>query len=170
MRLVLHLALAVVPALLALAAAFAVVAGIARGRREHFARGLVLLLGAAAAAIPAALSGWPAWSAVEFTDGYSALYAARHRTAGLFATGAALAAALAAWRGRGQMAARGGVRRGLALLCALLAGVSALAAAWAVASGWQVRRPELRRYEARTDQLPVEIGTPRVGSGPPPQP
>jgi hypothetical protein len=166
---VLHLVLAAVPALLGLAAAAALVAGIARGKRDLFARGLVLLLGAALAALPAALTGWPAWNAVEFTDGYSAVHAARHRTAGVAAAGAALAAAAAAWQARRRMAVRGGVQRALALACALLAGVSALAGAWAVVSGWQVRRPELRRYEPRTNQLPVEVGTPRVGSGPPPQ-
>ena len=165
----LHLALAVLPALLVLAAAVALAIGIARGRRDLFARGLVLLLGAAAAALPATLTGWPAWSAIEFTDGYSAVHAARHRSAGVIAAGVALAAAAAAWRARGQMAARGGVRRGLALFCALLAGAAALAGAWAVVSGWQVRRPELRRYESRADQLPIEIGAPRFGSGPPPQ-
>ncbi|MCU0224468.1 MAG: hypothetical protein MUF27_10450 [Acidobacteria bacterium] len=166
---VLHLALAAVPALLGLGAAAALVAGIARGRRELFARGLVLLLAAAATALPALLTGWPAWSAVEFTDGYSAVHAARHRTAGVAATGAALVAALVAWRARRRMAARGGLPRGLALACALVATAAALAGAWAVASGWQVRRPELRRDEPRANQLPVETGTPRVGGGPPAQ-
>lgn len=164
---VLHLALAAVPALLGLVAAAALAAGIARGRRELFARGLVLLLAAAAMALPALLTGWPAWSAVEFTDGYSAAHAARHRTAGVAATGAALVAALVAWRARRRMAARGGLPRGLALACALIAVTAALAGAWAVASGWQVRRPELRHYEPRANRLPVEMGTPRVGGGPP---
>ena len=165
----LHVVLAVLPAILALAAALTLAVAIARGQRELFARGLVLLLGAAAAALPATVTGWPAWSAVEFTDGYSAVHAARHRTAGVIAAGAALAAAAVAWRARGQMRARGGVKRGLVLTCAVLATAAALLGTWAVASGWQVRRPELRRYEARTNQLPVEIGTPRIGSGPPPQ-
>jgi hypothetical protein len=169
MPLVLHLVLAAVPALLGLAAAAVLAAGIARGKRDLFARGLALLLGAALAALPATLSGWPAWSAVEFTDGYSAVHAARHRTAGVVAAGAAVVAAAAAWCARRQMSARGGIQRALALTCLLLAGASALSGAWAVVSGWQVRRPELRRYEAHTNQLPVEIGTPRVGSGPPPQ-
>jgi len=169
MLLVLHLVLAVLPALLGLAAAAALAAGILRGKRDLFARGLVLLLAAAVAALPATLTGWPAWSAVEFADGYSAVHAARHRNAGVIAFGSALAAVPVAWRARRQMSARGGVKRGLALTCALLAGVSALAGAWAVGSGWQVRRPELRRYQPITNQLPVEIGTPRVGSGPPPQ-
>jgi hypothetical protein len=166
---VLHLALAALPALLGLGAAATLLAGIARGRRELFARGLVLLLAAAVTALPVLLTGWPAWSAVEFTDGYSAAHAARHRTAGVAATAAALVAALVAWRARSRMAARGGLPRALALACALVAVAAALAAACAVASGWQVRRPELRRYEARANELPVEVGVPRVGGGPPPQ-
>lgn len=169
MLLTLHLLLAVVPGLLALAAAVALAAGIVRGRRELFARGLALLLGAAACAVPATLTGWPAWGAVAFADGYSAAHAEAHRTAGLFAAGAAVLAAAVAWRARSRMKARGGVSRALALVTALVAAVAALLGAWAVGSGWQVRRPELRNYEARTNELPVERGTPRVGSGPPPQ-
>ncbi len=168
MLLALHLLLAVVPGLFALAAAVALAVGVARGRRELFARGLALLLGAAACALPATLTGWPALNAVAFADGYSAAHAETHRTAGLFATGAAVLAGAVAWRARGRMKARGGVTRGLALASALAAAVAALLGAWAVVSGWQVRRPELRHYEVRTNQLPVERGTPRVGSGPPP--
>lgn len=165
----LHLALAVLPAALALAAAGALVVGIARGRREMFSWGLVLLLAAVAFALPTLGTGWPAFRAIEFTNGYSEIHAARHRTAGIVATGAALAAGAAAWRARRRMAARGGLPRGLALACALLAVGASAAGIWAVVSGWQVRRPELRRDEVWTDRLPVEVGPPRIGSGPPPQ-